>query len=50
MYVCVPSARSAFRGQKRVLGILDLELQAVWATIVCAENRTWVLYKNSKRS
>lgn len=50
MYVCVLSAHSAFRGQKRVSGILDLELQAVWATTVCYENWTWVLYKNSKCS
>jgi hypothetical protein len=45
--VCAPCVAGVCRGQKRVLGLLELELPMVVSCRVSAENRTWVLCKSS---
>lgn len=43
MTLCTPYVCSAYRSQKRVLGLPKLELQAVESCCVGAGNQTWVL-------
>jgi hypothetical protein len=50
LYVCtrIKYVPSAFRGQKKMLGVLELELQRVVSCHVGAGNGALVFYKNSQ--
>lgn len=39
MYVCIPLVSGAFKGQKRMPGPVELELQVVANHHVCAESK-----------